>query len=65
MTFANGALRWAWISAHILHWRPAEFWEATPAELAVALLEPEAVNNAAGPTRQQISQMMEREAHGR
>jgi hypothetical protein len=35
--FAAAALRLAGLAARLLGWRPAEFWAATPAELAAAL----------------------------
>ncbi|MFD2135267.1 phage tail assembly chaperone [Novosphingobium resinovorum] len=37
MTFAAAALALCGLSARTLGWRPAEFWAATPAELAAAL----------------------------
>lgn len=35
--FADAARRAAHVAAAVLGWRPAEFWAATPAELATAL----------------------------
>lgn len=35
--FGAGAARLAGAAAMLLSWRPKEFWEATPAELAAAL----------------------------
>ncbi|WP_187335289.1 phage tail assembly chaperone [Novosphingopyxis iocasae] len=40
MTFADSALRLSALAAHWLHWRPDDFWTATPAELAAILLPP-------------------------
>lgn len=40
MTFAVGALRLAGFTARALGWRPDDFWNATPAELA-AILAPD------------------------
>ena len=37
MTFTRTARRAAHAAAAILHWRPPEFWAATPAELVTAL----------------------------
>lgn len=37
MTFAECALRLCALAARALHWRPHEFWAATPAELACVL----------------------------
>lgn len=34
MTFAEGAARLAGLAAALLGWRPDDFWNATPAELA-------------------------------
>ncbi|PKB14235.1 tail assembly chaperone [Novosphingobium kunmingense] len=38
--FGTGALRLSGHAAQLLGWRPAEFWQATPAELAAALAPP-------------------------
>lgn len=35
--FAETARRAAHVAAHVLGWRPDEFWAATPAELVTAL----------------------------
>jgi hypothetical protein len=35
--FGEVALRAAHLAAALLGWRPAEFWDATPAELITAL----------------------------
>ena len=35
--FSEGAARLAGLAAAVLGWRPDDFWEATPAELATAL----------------------------
>lgn len=35
--FADGAARLAGLAGALLGWRPAEFWAATPAELAAIL----------------------------
>ena len=37
MTFGDAAERLAGAAALLLQWRPDEFWNATPAELATAL----------------------------
>ncbi len=39
--FGPAALRLASLAARQLGWRPAEFWAATPAELAAALAPPD------------------------
>jgi uncharacterized phage protein (TIGR02216 family) len=49
-TFAEAARR-AWpLAATMLGWRPDDFWTATPAELAGALLPPQAGEGAGRPT---------------
>jgi uncharacterized phage protein (TIGR02216 family) len=37
MIFGERAAELAGFAASLLGWRPAEFWESTPAELATAL----------------------------
>lgn len=37
--FRDGAERLAGLAGALLGWRPDEFWEATPAELAAVLLQ--------------------------
>jgi hypothetical protein len=37
MMFGEGATRLCGAAAILLGWRPGEFWDATPAELAMAL----------------------------
>ncbi len=37
MTFADGAGRLAGLAGALIGWRPAEFWAATPAELAAVI----------------------------
>jgi hypothetical protein len=66
VTFAEAALRWCALSARALGWRPAEFWQATPADLVNALRDPaQTATGAVAPSRELITQMMERDAHGR
>ena len=36
-TFGEAAVRLCGAAATLLGWRPGEFWDATPAELAAAL----------------------------
>ena len=36
-SFGEAAVRLCGAAATVLGWRPAEFWEATPAELAAVL----------------------------
>ena len=63
-TFADTAPQWASLSAQVLGWRPPEFWQATPAELATALRDPASLSAAQGPTREQLAHMMERDNNG-
>lgn len=60
-TFAAAAKTWCPLAARLLGWRPDEFWRATPAELVLALADPEAAEAAAPPSREAITAMMERD----
>lgn len=56
--FAPGAARLAGLAARLLGWRPGEFWNATPAELAAIFdtgLAPERA-----PSRAEIAALMAR-----
>lgn len=55
--FGAGAARLAGAAAMLLGWRPKEFWDATPAELAAALQLDEAVE---GPDAAAIAELMRR-----
>lgn len=61
--FAEAAARCCTLAAQMLGWRPAEFWRATPAELAMALGDPEDTAASRPPNRETIARMMERDAH--
>jgi len=61
--FGEAALRWAGLAAQVLGWRPAEFWAATPAELAAALTTPDDLSALRPPSREAIARMMERDAN--
>lgn len=66
--FGEAAARWCGLAARLLGWRPAEFWSATPAELAMALSAPDDLaatdwGNLAPPSRELIASMMERDRH--
>lgn len=56
--FAASATRLAHLAAQVLGWRPGEFWEATPAELALSLGAGEA---EAPPSRAEILAMIAKE----
>lgn len=62
--FGDSALRWAGLAAQALGWRPAEFWAATPIELATALASPDDLTALPPPSREAIARMMERDANG-
>ncbi|WP_379923168.1 phage tail assembly chaperone [Erythrobacter sp. R86502] len=61
--FADASARWCALASQQLGWRPAEFWSATPAELAMALTAPDDLNTPPPPSREMIAQMMERDAN--
>lgn len=63
MSFAEVATRLAALAAQMLGWRPAEFWMATPAELALSIGAPEPAGMP--PSRGEMMTMMERERDGR
>ncbi len=57
--FGPGALRLAGLAARALGWRPDEFWQATPAELAAILLPP--TESGEPLSRHDLNQLMERD----
>lgn len=64
-SFGDQAPDWAAIASQLLGWRPDEFWNATPAELAIALRDPGEASKGEAPSRKQIAKMMERDENGR
>jgi hypothetical protein len=61
--FADGAARLGGLIPRLLGWRPDDFWNATPAELAAILASSEPV--AAPPlSRTEFEHLLERERHG-
>lgn len=58
--FGPGAARLAGLAAQLLGWRPAEFWAATPAELA-CVLAPTLPAATGSVTRTDLNRLMERE----
>lgn len=60
--FAASALRLCGLAAQGLGWRPAEFWSATPGELAAALAPP-AIPADTGLTRADLDRLLEHD-HG-
>lgn len=64
--FADAALAAGRTACAGLGWRPGEFWDATPAELAMALEGLVGVRGeAAALGRGELGQMMERNPDGR
>lgn len=57
--FASTALKLCAVSARVLGWRPAEFWAATPAELATALGLLNADATCDGFDRQTLQRLMD------
>jgi uncharacterized phage protein (TIGR02216 family) len=58
--FGPGALRLSGLAMRALGWRPGEFWQATPAELAAALA-PETAGQDAPLGRAELTAMMEQD----
>lgn len=61
--FSDGLPRLNAIASQMLGWRPDEFWQATPSELASALAPPGALTSAPI-SLTDITQMLERESNG-
>jgi uncharacterized phage protein (TIGR02216 family) len=57
MTFGEGAARLCSAASVLLGWRPEEFWNATPAELGLALQMPTEVES---PDRATIDVLLQR-----
>ena len=57
--FGPGAQRLAGLAARALGWRPGEFWQATPAELAAILLPPTEPGEPL--SRHDLNRLMERD----
>jgi hypothetical protein len=62
-TFAAGAARLAGAVPRLLGWRPGDFWNATPAELAAIFTAPDQPE-AAPLTRGELTVLMEQDRHG-
>lgn len=62
-SFGHAAVSLAGLAARALGWRPNDFWQATPAELAISLGE----TFAAPPTisRSELNGLMEMDHNGR
>lgn len=59
-SFSASAARLAGLATRVLGWRPGEFWDATPAELALSLGAQDRAD--APPSRAEMMQLIEREA---
>ena len=57
--FGSAALRLGGLAARALGWRPAEFWAATPAELAAALGVTGELEPGTGLDRQILQRLMD------
>src|SRR3546814_6115763 len=57
--FCTAALRLAGMAALLFGWRPYEFWEATPAELAVILAEMTPGRGDGPPCGDELARLME------
>jgi hypothetical protein len=56
--FGEAATRLCNAASMVLGWRPSEFWDATPAELSLALQAPDAVSDV--PDRETIEDLRKR-----
>ena len=61
--FADGAARLAGQVPRLLGWRPADFWDATPAELAAILTSFEPAG-AEPLSRSELDHLLEQDRHG-
>lgn len=64
MTFSTSTVLSCGLAARLLNWRPRDFWSATPAELVMALQPIEPAIGGAGPSRELIAEMLERDTNG-
>jgi hypothetical protein len=62
-TFAAGAARLAGLVPRALGWRPGEFWNATPAELAAIFASSEQPGGTPL-TRGELAALLEQDRHG-
>lgn len=61
--FSPLALQWAGLTCRAYGWNPAQFWQATPAEI-IPLFTAQASDTPSPPSRAEIHTMMEQERHG-
>ena len=62
-TFASDAKRIAGTVCRWLSWRPADLWDATPAEIAM-ILTPDVIGDDAALSRRELVALMEHDANG-
>jgi len=62
-TFAGCAARLAGLVCRQLCWRPADFWAATPAEIAAIFAQDESPPGESV-SRTELDKLMERDRHG-
>lgn len=62
--FRRAITSWCALASQMLGWQPGEFWQATPAELVMALSDRQSEAAVQGPSQDQIAQMLERETNG-
>jgi hypothetical protein len=62
-TFADGAAKLGGLIPRLLGWRPGDFWNATPAELA-AIFDSCEPGGAEPLSRAEFEHLLERERHG-
>ena len=60
--FGQAASTLAGIAARALGWRPDEFWNATPADLVLALSDPQSSTETI--TRNELNHLLEQERNG-
>ena len=63
-TFAANAVRLAGLVPRALGWRPSDFWNATPAELAAIFTAAEDSPGGAPLTRGELAALLEQDGHG-
>jgi uncharacterized phage protein (TIGR02216 family) len=61
--FAEGTARLSGLVPRLLGWRPDDFWNATPAELAAILIGAEPATERPL-SRAELDHLLERERHG-
>ena len=60
--FGQAASTLAGIAARALGWRPEDFWNATPADLVLALSDPQSSTETI--TRNELNHLLEQERNG-